>query len=57
MFLYMPKKDFERLIYSNTPIDHIHSVYEERDFIEVHGSAGGDSVVYRIYENGTIIEK
>ena len=51
------QKQIQDLVFQNTPIDTILSTYELSNGIEVIGSAGGDTLTYRFYNNGTIVEK
>lgn len=53
----MTKETLKTIIYSNTPIDRIISTAEGPGFIDVIGCAGGDTLSYRIYENGQVTEK
>lgn len=46
------QEKLKQLIYSSTPIDTIISTHELPNGIEVKGYAGGDTLTYRIYENG-----
>ena len=41
----------------NERFDYILCTYEGPNFIEVVGSIGGDTVTYRIYDNGTITQR
>lgn len=41
----------------HTPIDEIYSYSFARDYVEVVGDAGGDTVTYRFYNDGRIIER
>lgn len=57
---YRLSKEQERitqLVFSQTPIDTIVSTYDLPNGVEVRGYAGGDSMTYRIYDNGTVVEK
>ena len=51
------QKTIEQVVYTQTPIDIIVSTYELPNGIEVRGYAGSDSLTYRIYDNGTVVEK
>ena len=51
------QEKLKQLIYSSTPIDTIISTHELPNGIEVKGYAGGDSMTYRIYDNGMVVEK
>ena len=46
-------------LYSQTPIDTIVSTHDlpGGNGIEVRGYAGGDSMTYRFYDNGKVVEK
>lgn len=45
------------IIINQTPIDKIISVAHFDNYYEVLGSAGGDVLQYRIYNNGMITER
>lgn len=45
------------IIAKQTPIDKIINVAPFADYYEVTGSAGGDILQYRIYNNGMITER
>lgn len=47
----------EKLIYENTPIEYIYRMTQTKDFIEFVGDAGGDTLTYRVYNNGKIYAK
>ena len=49
--------NLKQIIFSQTPIDRVYSIHEDRNFIDVQGSAGGDTCTYRIYDNGMVVEK
>ena len=49
----IPSK-IKKMVYDKTPIDKIIDYYETKDFIEVTGKAGGDTLTYRIYNDGTV---
>ena len=51
------QEKLKQLIFSSTPIDTIISTQELPNGIEVKGYAGGDSMTYRIYDNGMVVEK
>ena len=53
----MNKQDIQNIVYRNTPIDKINTIYEGYGFIEVNGRAGKDNLIYRVYENGMVVEK
>lgn len=44
-------------VFANTPIDTIISSYDLPNGIEVTGRAGGDTLTYRIYKDGSVVEK
>lgn len=44
-------------ILMETCMEYVTDVYEAPDFVQVCGMAGGDSVCYRVYDNGKIVEK
>ena len=51
------KKTIEEIIFTQTPITDIHYVDEGHDFLQVEGRAGENTLTYRIYDNGTVVEK
>ena len=53
----MTDKEIREIIYNQTPIDRIMRIVWFKDFVEVTGPAGGDVLHYRIYNNGTIVER
>ena len=53
----MKKQHIENLVFHSTPIENIITLYEGKDFIEVVGAAGRDTLTYRIYESGMVVEK
>lgn len=58
MYKYSREQEqIKQMVYSQTPIDTIISTYELPNGIEVRGYAGGDSITYRIYDNGMVVEK
>lgn len=44
-------------VLSETCMEYVTDVYVAPDFVQVDGKAGGDSVCYRVYNDGTIVEK
>ena len=57
MLRNLSKQNIQSIVYRNTPIDRINTIHEGYGFIEVQGNAGKDNLTYRIYENGTVVEK
>lgn len=53
----MNDKAIREIIYNQTPIDRIMRIVPCNGFAEVTGTAGGDVLRYRIYNNGTITER
>lgn len=51
------QEQIKKMVYSQTPIDMIVATYDLPNGIEVRGYAGGDSVTYRFYDNGMVVEK
>ena len=47
-------KKAKEILFMNTPMEIIYETYSEPDFIEFHGSAGGDVMCYRVYNDGGI---
>lgn len=46
-----------KMILESTPVDRIIETYEDRDYIEFVCKAGGDTLTYRVYRGGTIVER
>ena len=46
--------NIKKLVYEKTPIDKIIDYYKTMQFVEVTGKAGGDTLTYRIYNDGSI---
>ena len=38
-------------------LDFIYETYETPDFVEVHGRTAGDLLTFRVYDNGTVVER
>ena len=38
-------------------LDYILDVFPEQDFVEVVGRVGGDTVTYRVYDDGSMYER
>ena len=55
--LTQEQEQIKQLVYSQTPIDTIITTYDLPNGIEVVGCAGGDTLTYRFYNNGTVVEK
>ena len=55
----LSQEQIKQMVYSQTPIDIIISTYDlpGGNGIEVHGYAGGDSMTYRFYDDGKVVEK
>ena len=55
----LSQEQIKQMVYSQTPIDTIAFVYDlpSGNGIEVRGYAGGDSMTYRFYDNGKVVEK
>ena len=53
------QEQIKQMVYSQTPIDTIVYTYDlpGGNGIEVRGYAGGDSMTYRFYDNGMVVEK
>lgn len=49
-------EDIRKFVFERTPISQIISIDRIGDFYEVVGRAGGDVLLYRIYDNKTICE-
>ena len=58
MYRYSKEQQLiSKIIYAQTPIDTIVSTCEGPNFVDVVGYAGGDTLTYRIYDSGTVVEK
>ena len=42
------------ILFDSTPMEIVYDVYEDPDFVEFRGSAGGDVMCYRVYNDGGI---
>lgn len=47
----------EEILYRDTPIEYIYRFTQTKDFIEFVGDAGGDTLTYRVYNNGKVYAK
>lgn len=45
------------LITLDERVETIYNTYEAPNFVEVVGSIGGDTVTYRVYNDGTVTER
>jgi hypothetical protein len=45
------------LIILDQRVEIIYNTYEAPNFVEVVGSIGGDTVTYRVYDDGTVTER
>ena len=55
----LTQEQIKKMVYSQTPMDTIVSTHDlpGGNGIEVRGYAGGDSMTYRFYDNGKVVEK
>ena len=53
----MTIEEAEKILYRDTPIEYIYRVTHTRDFVEFVGDAGGDTLTYRVYNNGKVYAK
>lgn len=44
-------------VLAETCMEYVTDVYAAPDFVQIDGKAGGDSVCYRVYDDGRIVEK
>jgi hypothetical protein len=44
-------------VLAETCMEFVTDVYAAPDYVQVVGNAGGDCVCYRVYNDGTIVEK
>ncbi len=44
-------------VLSETCMEYVTDVYAAPDFVQVDGNAGGDNVCYRVYNDGTMVER
>ena len=51
----MNSREAINILLEETPIELIYDTYETPDFFEFHGSAGGDSLCYRVYKKDGMI--
>lgn len=52
----MSKEKAKKIAMENG-MDRVLDIYKDRDYCEVTGKMGGDTVTYRIYNNGMICER
>lgn len=45
------------ILFEQTALEIVYETHETRDFVEVVGTAGGDAVRYRVYNDGTVFRK
>lgn len=38
-------------------LDLIYETYEAKDYVEIHGRTAGDLLTFRVYDNGTVVER
>lgn len=53
----MTIEEAEKIIYRDTPIEYIYRVTQTKDFVEFVVDAGGDTLTYRVYNNGKVYAK
>lgn len=53
----MTDKMVREIIKNKTPLTRIIEIVKFGNFAEVVGKAGSDTLTYRIYANGTIVER
>ena len=54
----MSGKEALNILFEQTPIELIYDTYDTPEFFEFHGSAGGDSLCYRVYKkNGMVTSR
>lgn len=55
----LSQEQIKQMVYSQTPIDTIVYTYDLSggNGIEVHGYAGEDSMTYRFYDDGKVVER
>ena len=53
----MTKAEVKNIISECTPISNIMAITRLGNYHEVVGRVGGDMLVYRVYDNGTITER
>ena len=51
------QRKIQELVYQHTPIDTIIATYDLPNGVEVVGHAGRDTLTYRFYDNGKVVEK
>lgn len=52
----MTIKEAERILYEKTPMGDIYTTTYREDYIEFLGDVNGDTITYRIYQDGKVIE-
>ena len=53
----MTIEEAEKILYRDTPIEYVYRITQTKDFIEFVGDAGGDTLTYRVYNNGKVYAK
>lgn len=53
----MKVKEALDILFENTALELVYETHETPDFVEVIGSAGGDALRYRVYNDGSVYEK
>ncbi len=53
----MTQEKAKKILFDNTPADRIIETHQAGDFWEFTVRAGGDVLVYRIYDNGEIYSR
>lgn len=51
------QRNIQQLVFECTPIDSIIEIRDGLNFIDVVGLAGGDTLTYRFYDNGQVVER
>ena len=53
----MTEKKAKKILYTKTPIDRIIDSYDCGKCWVFEGTAGGDLLIYKVYEDGTVTER
>ncbi len=53
----MTENELRKILIERTPLDRVIEKQNFGNYTEVVGSAGGDTLTYRIYSNGQVVEK
>jgi hypothetical protein len=53
----MTDNEIRKILIERTPLDKMIEKHSFGDYTDIVGSAGSDTLTYRIYSNGQVVEK